>query len=114
MTPFSWLFLSHLIGDFLFQTGWMAANKASKWIPLLVHCAVYTLIVALISWIAFDGLSVIAILFIFITHVILDRQQFVKWWVKKVMQTPAGPDKWLTIVVDQIFHLIILAAALYL
>ncbi|HEX7064991.1 MAG TPA: hypothetical protein VF199_07965 [Bacillales bacterium] len=30
------------MGDFLFQTNWMAVNKEKKWLPLLAHCAVYT------------------------------------------------------------------------
>ncbi|WP_227396347.1 DUF3307 domain-containing protein [Jeotgalibacillus aurantiacus] len=114
MNPFSFLFLAHLIGDFLFQTGWMASKKSTEWIPLLTHCFVYTITILIVSWMTFGVMSLVAYLFIFVTHVILDRQKFVRWWVKRMMQTPAGPDKWLTIVVDQIFHLIILAIALYL
>jgi len=99
-------------GDFLFQTGWMSKHKSSRWIPLLVHCTVYTLTVSFVSWITFGGLSYLAIAFIFVTHIILDRRTFVQWWVRTIMQAKGPESKWLSIVADQIFHLIVLAFAL--
>lgn len=38
MSLFSYLLIGHLIGDFLFQTTWMAMFKTTKWVPLIVHC----------------------------------------------------------------------------
>lgn len=114
MTPFSFLFLSHLIGDYLFQTSWMAAYKKDRWTALLTHCFIYTLTVSCIAFFAFGGLSLFAILFIFVTHVVIDKQYIVQWWVQNVMKPPASEQKWLTIVVDQIFHLIVLGIALYI
>ena len=32
----------HFVADFLFQSDWMAVNKSSRMLPLLVHIAVYT------------------------------------------------------------------------
>lgn len=114
MTPFEFLFISHLIGDYLFQTNWMAMNKANKWLPLLSHCLVYTLTISIIAFLTFGGLSWLAISFIFLTHVILDRRTFVSWWAEKVMGAVSKESSWLKIVVDQVFHLIILAIALHL
>ncbi|WP_404407309.1 DUF3307 domain-containing protein [Jeotgalibacillus malaysiensis] len=112
MTPFSYLFLSHLIGDYLFQTSWMAGRKKNSWPALITHCSVYTVTVAMIAFFAFGGLSFIAILFVFFTHVLIDKQFIVQWWVEHIMSPPPSEKKWLTIVVDQIFHLIVLAIAL--
>lgn len=111
MSQFDYLLIGHLIGDFLLQTSWMAKNKATKWLPLIVHVTVYTCVVT-ISGITSGGLSLLAIALIFISHVFLDRRTFVAFWVSKV-QTAKGPEQtWLCIVADQIFHIIILAMAI--
>lgn len=114
MEPFSFLLLAHLIGDYLFQTSWMAQYKTSRWVPLLTHCFVYTLIVSLFAYLTFGGLSPLAATFVFITHVIIDRRTFVAWWVRTVMTARGSEASWLGIIVDQIFHLLVLAAALYI
>lgn len=114
MTPFSILFLAHLVGDYLFQTSWMAANKAKQWQPLVVHSAVYTFCIVVFAWFGFGGLSFGAILLIFVSHLILDQRSFVQWWVKTIMRTTGKEAGWLSILVDQIFHLLILALALYI
>lgn len=113
MSQFDVLLLGHLVGDFLFQTGWMAQYKATKWLPLLSHVTVYTAVVTLFGWFS-GGLSIYAVALIFISHVLLDRKTFVTFWVRRI-QTAKGPSEaWLTIVADQIFHLIILALAIYI
>ena len=43
------MFVGHLIGDFLLQTAWMADRKENQWIPLLVHCFVYTATITLLA-----------------------------------------------------------------
>lgn len=112
MTPFAFLFVAHLIGDFLLQTGWMAANKAKQWGPLLAHVAVYTLTVALVAWFGFGGLSLLGIAIVFVSHVILDRRTLVQWWVKQLTPAADANLDWLVIVVDQVLHIIILAVVL--
>ncbi len=112
MSPFDYLLISHLIGDYLFQTSWMAMYKAKRWGALFVHCFVYTVIIYLGSWIGFGGLSLWGILFVFITHILIDRRTFILWWVKTIMRTTGKEANWLSIIVDQTFHLIILAIAL--
>jgi len=111
--PFELLLLAHLIGDFLFQTQWMAFNKMKHWLPLLVHCVVYTVVVALVSYVCLDHpLSLAGILIIFIGHIILDQGSFIRWWYLKVCRCTESGTGWLKIVYDQIFHLLLLAAAL--
>ncbi|WP_096203085.1 DUF3307 domain-containing protein [Bacillus sp. FJAT-45350] len=114
MSPFAFLFIAHLIGDYLFQTSWMAMNKAKHWGALITHSFVYTLIVSVVAYIGFGGLSIWAILFIFLSHVFLDRRTFVQWWVSTIMQAKGKESFWLGIIADQVFHLIVLVVALYI
>lgn len=113
MSPFDLLLIGHLVGDFLFQTTWMAQYKATKWLPLLTHVTVYTFIVALFG-LLFGGLSWWGIAVIYIGHVILDRKTFITFWVEKVQMAKGASNNWLSIVADQIFHLILLAIAIYI
>ncbi|RFU69542.1 DUF3307 domain-containing protein [Peribacillus saganii] len=108
MSAFDILLIGHLIGDYLFQTNWMAMNKAKKWDALLVHSAVYTLCIALIAWIGFGGLSLLDILIILLSHIFLDRRTFIVWWVRNVMRSDPNAVGWLVIMTDQVFHIIIL------
>ncbi|TWT04491.1 DUF3307 domain-containing protein [Planococcus sp. CPCC 101016] len=111
MSQFDVLLIGHLIGDFLLQTSWMAKHKASKWLPLLTHVSVYTIVIAVFG-IFSGGLSLPALAIIFIGHIILDRRSFVMFWVERI-QTAKGPEKaWLSIMADQIFHIILLAIAI--
>jgi len=112
MSPFDILLLGHLIGDYLFQTSWMAVNKAKKWTPLIIHSLIYTLAVGVVAWLGFGGLSVWGILLVLASHIFLDRRTFVAWWVRTIMRSTGKEAGWLSIMADQVFHLIILAVAL--
>jgi len=112
-SAFDILLLAHLIGDYMLQTEWMAKYKAQRWIPLLTHCVVYTVVIACMAyWFIPGGLSLWAILFVFVTHVLLDRRTFVYIWYRKIMRVTEDGSKWLMIICDQTFHLIVLALAL--
>ncbi|USG63289.1 DUF3307 domain-containing protein [Brevibacillus ruminantium] len=112
LSSFDVLLIAHLIGDYLLQTEWMAKYKAERWWPLLAHCFVYTLVVGLISFLWLPtALSWWAILLIFVSHVLMDRRGFVFFWYRRVMRVTDDRNKWLMIMVDQTFHLIILAIA---
>lgn len=41
-----YLLFLHFVGDFVFQSGWMANNKGKKVIALLVHIVAYTFVLA--------------------------------------------------------------------
>ena len=114
MTVFSYLIVGHFIGDFLFQTNWMALHKAKKWSPLLIHCLVYTGIVVCVAFIGGFKLPIGAVLFLFLSHVVLDRRTFVVWWAHHVMGAIDSKLAWLTIVADQVFHLVVLAVVAHL
>jgi hypothetical protein len=71
-------FLCHIIGDFWLQSDWMAMNKSKKSWNCLVHVLIYT------SMFLFLTASWKALLFIGVTHFILDRWHFILkraiWW----------------------------------
>ncbi len=113
MSMFDYLLLGHLVGDFLLQTSWMAQYKATKWLPLLAHVTVYTAVIALFGLFA-GGLSLPALALVFISHMVLDRRRFVAFWVKRIQMVTGADSKWLSIVADQIFHLLFLALAIAL
>ncbi|MDQ0482167.1 DUF3307 domain-containing protein [Guptibacillus hwajinpoensis] len=112
MTPFEYLFIAHLVGDYLFQTKWMALHKHNKWLPLFVHVSIYTFVIGITAWLSFGGLSILQLGFVFITHLFLDRRTFVVWWTTVIMQNSDPSSRWLTIIVDQIFHLLVIAIIL--
>lgn len=111
MSQFDYLLIGHLIGDFLLQSSWMAKNKATKWLPLLTHVLVYTIVVSIFGGVS-GGLSLAAIALIFISHIVLDRKTFVAFWVRNVQTAKGAEQAWLCIMADQIFHIIILAIAI--
>lgn len=114
MSSFDVLLIAHLIGDYLLQIGWMAANKTKNWLAAFTHAAVYTFTIAVFAAFFIKDFSPWGLLLIFVSHAILDRRFFTSFWVTSIMTTPESQRGWLTIVVDQIFHLLILSIALYL
>lgn len=106
MEIFSWLIVGHLVGDFLLQSNWMAINKTRNLLPLVVHSLVYTGAVGLFALLG-GGLSLPALAIIFIFHILLDNRVFVGLWVKHI--NGAEDILWLRIMVDQSWHILILA-----
>ena len=72
MTFFECLILGHFVGDYLLQNNWMALNKTKKWLPLLVHVALYSLAVCLFTF-AFTGFNLWWILVVILSHLFIDR-----------------------------------------
>ncbi len=61
-----WLLLAHFIGDFICQSDWMAQGKSKKFLPLFIHCVVY-------SWViyVFSG-NILFTLVNFLLHFVID------------------------------------------
>lgn len=108
MTLFSWLLVGHLVGDFVLQTRWMAEKKATQWIPLTVHCLFYTSVIALFALPA-GGLSLPAVAMVFFSHAVLDRRFFTDFWAHRITGTKDIP--WLKVMLDQTWHVVVLAVA---
>jgi len=109
MSSFDLLLLAHLLGDFPLQTNWMAMNKATEWFPLVTHSMLYTTTLGVIAHYGFGGLAWWQLLTILIAHIILDRRTFVTWWMTHIMRTNLAENRWLGIMVDQVFHVTLLA-----
>ena len=101
-------FLAHLIGDFILQNEWMAANKKQRSIPCLVHALLYLipfLLCHLRWW---------QILLIGLQHFVQDRSGFVLWWMR--VWKRSRPENWkeLPLYVDQAFHLVWIQIVIWL
>jgi hypothetical protein len=103
------LIVGHLVGDFLVQNDWMARNKTSRTPHCFVHCLFYTLAIWAFSfwWMPAWGLAVV-----FGTHFPIDRWRLARRYMVHISgqkDFATGPlSPWSIIVVDQVFHLIVL------
>ena len=116
MSLFDLLLVAHFVGDWMFQTSWMADNKRGR--PLsaacLLHCLVYTLVVgALLMAAASLGLVALspgaaagAAIFLFLTHWLIDGFNLPRLWNSLVNRTEKD---FVLIVLDQTMHLATLA-----
>jgi len=95
-----WLY-AHLIGDYLLQNDWMAANKKkNSWI-CLIHITTYMIPFLFTSFTPFQ------LLLIALQHYIQDRTTFVAWFCKKTSKFQFDLNKfWGHVIVDNIFHVL--------
>jgi len=104
LEPLFLAFLGHLVGDYIFQTDWMAENKKKQTLPCLIHSAIWAVCVALFAgwgWPAFLGLLAI--------HFLQDRTQMVRNWMNLIGQGhfATGPyAPWSMVIIDNTFHLL--------
>ncbi len=110
MSLFDVLLMGHLVGDFLFQTNWMARWKVTRWDALTVHAAVYTVCVVLAARLDGVTLGFFAVVLLMVSHAVLDQRRLVRWWARTVGGITRAEDQWLLIVIDQVGHLLILVA----
>ena len=103
----SWLLAGHLAGDFLFQNRWMAEQKTTRLSALAAHSAVYACAVWLAS-LPVKGLGPMSVLFVFLSHALVDRRNITLWWCRHVTKSD---HMWLVIMTDQTLHVVILAMA---
>jgi hypothetical protein len=109
------LLTGHLIGDWVTQSDWQAANKARSWTAMAAHVARYHLAMAtlLLVPVLRDGWpagKAFAVLLVSAgTHAVIDR----RWPVRALLRAAGSPGfatvEWGVIAVDQALHLSILA-----
>lgn len=80
------LLAGHFIGDFAFQTSWMAAEKGKDWEVLFYHVATYTLTIGVFGVTDYVTLSGWALLFIFMSHFLIDAMKG-RWKMIKCIYT---------------------------
>jgi len=116
MSLFDFLLVAHLVGDWMFQTSWMADNKRGRPFSAacLLHCLVYTLVVGgLLASAVPLGLVALspataagAVIFLFLTHWLIDGFNLPRLWNSLVNRTEKD---FVLIVLDQTMHLVTLA-----
>ena len=82
------LVLGHLMGDYLFQTNWMALNKKSNIFAAILHCIIYTALVSAsiypeLKFFKFNN-QIIIIGLIFMSHFILDATTLIDRWLNYI------------------------------
>ena len=105
--PFDML-LGHLVGDYLLQNDWMAANKKKRTWVAAVHALVWMAAVVLIGW---RTAPPVAIGLLWLSHLLQDRTDVVRQWMFLVGQRAfaTGPcSPWSIIVVDNVWHLVVM------
>lgn len=114
------LLVSHLVGDFLFQTEWQATDKvgglgeSQSRRALLSHVMTYTAaFIPALVWIGTQTSAARALAVacaVALTHLVIDDGRLVKAWIRHVKRAPRPPGG-LVIAVDQSFHVLCLLAA---
>ena len=103
--------LAHLIGDYVFQSHWMAVEKTKHSIPAILHGITYTIPFLFLT------LNPIVLLIIALSHLVIDRFRLANW-VARIKNwtftktgypndTPIWLTTWLMIIVDNTLHLLI-------
>lgn len=120
--------LCHFIGDYLFQSHWMATEKTNHWLPAIAHGVTYTIPFMFLTQ------SIPALLVICVTHILIDHYRLARHvgWFKNQFgpkrtrpsfseamanggysaSTPAWLSVWLMIITDNTLHVLINTAAL--
>jgi len=116
MSLFDKLLVAHLVGDWLLQTEWQALNKGKNYRALFSHIAIYSVVMFAAILVAGFGLEnirvYIAVAMFALTHAFLDRGWFVPRFLKAFrMIVERKPERWMMMVVDQIFHIVTLVIA---
>jgi len=113
MSLFSWLFIGHLLGDWLLQNDWMAKGKKTGFfaLPGLSHYFIYTVSVvgALALSCSINGNSRLwSVLFcvIFVSHWLVDASGIIEGWMRFFRQSRI---ELVRVMVDQSFHILVLA-----
>lgn len=118
------LLVAHYVGDFRFQSDWMATNKSKSWSALAAHCFVYSLIVGAFAQ-SYLGLGLSFTVVTFVTHFVTDavtsRITSKLWFFKQygdsnMWYQSGGNRHWFfeVIGIDQLIHYVTLAWTLKL
>lgn len=117
MTLLPLLLAGHLLGDWLIQSDFQAANKTSSWNAMSQHMLGYHLTVAL--FVAFSGIGLLPTVVILAvscaTHAFIDRRWPVVWLLSHTGSEVFAQTTWGVMAADQALHISILCllAAVY-
>jgi hypothetical protein len=102
----------HLIGDWVVQTDWQAANKATSWRANQQHVGSYHLALCTLLAVATSSVTVFLTITVasWVTHSLIDRRWPVRWLMEHTGSRPFSRTEWGVIAVDQALHLSLLVA----
>ncbi len=100
------LLCGHLVGDYIFQDDWQAANKTKNSLTCLVHCYLYTLAILAFCW----SLPWWFYLSVGVIHFPIDRFRLARKLMSYRHEAFASGAfaPWSIIVVDNTLHLVTL------
>ena len=115
MDPFLMVLAGHLLGDFIVQTDWQAANKEVDWWADLSHVITYHLtmvVLVLPFWLTWQAGLLLAASFA--SHAVIDRRWPTRWVLRVTRSQGFSTVAWGVIATDQALHLSILAILTFL
>lgn len=100
----------HLIGDWIVQTDWQAANKTTSWKANQQHMLGYHLTLAVLASLALSVAGTLALVGVsWLTHAVIDRRWPTIWLMQHTGSRPFSQTTFGVIAVDQALHLSILS-----
>ncbi len=91
-------FVAHMVGDYVFQSDWMAAEKTRRWPPAISHGLVYAIPFLPILWLsaAPSYALVLAMATIAFTHIPIDHWRLARYvcWAKNQLAPARWRHRW--------------------
>lgn len=113
MSPFAWLLVGHLLGDWMFQNDWIVQRKQRGLftVAIALHCSIYTVSVVGPLWFTSARHQqsppyFLFALLVYVSHWLIDATDAAGHWVRLFRQSDRV---FVRIMVDQSFHLLVLA-----
>ncbi|MBW2976753.1 DUF3307 domain-containing protein [Candidatus Woesearchaeota archaeon] len=107
MGIFTILLLAHFVSDWFFQPDKWRETKIKIPKLRLFHCVQYSILFVPVLY--FFEINLLWIIWIFITHLLIDDYRFVNWWNKNIRKATKPLPQWYPAVQDQILHILALA-----
>lgn len=97
------LIITHFVSDWLFQPAKWAIEKIKNVNYKIFHCVQYTILFLPVLY--FLKINLLWLIWIFLTHFFIEDHRLINWWNKNIKGEKSN-ILWLTIVEDQILHII--------
>jgi hypothetical protein len=99
------LIITHFVSDWFFQPAKWAVSKSSNAKHRFFHSLQYTALFIPVLYLL--NISLLWIIWIFLTHFFIDDYKIVNWWNVHIKKEK-NKLPWLNMVEDQILHILIL------
>ena len=103
---FTILVLTHFVSDWFLQPGKWGETKQVIFKSRLFHAIQYSIL--FIPVLYFLNINLLWVLWIFITHLLIDDYKFVNLWNKYIKRITRPVPDWFLVVQDQTIHILVL------